>query len=258
MKSAKVVNLKHLLRAERLASLGDSTRNRILQKNYNAVVSMAPLTPEEKPILCTFPSYFGPPIREILTPWFLLFLYCRVGTGPPSILLPQGNHIDELPEILKKFKVLCLHPWHREPESVNAQTALAKINAVVKVASLLVQGFSYSSTPPDAIFLPFPVSEGEKLPDVDQSCMKIASLIQTELLLANSAGYIKMLPLEEDQQPCCPVSVHFGLPLFDLQLNKQICGQIKDHGLFTEASMAQHSLNSRLLALDLLEFIRTQ
>ena len=67
-----------------------------------------------------------------------------------------------------------------------------------------------------------------------------------------------MLPLEEDQQPCCPVSVHFGLPLFDLQLNKQICGQIKDHGLFTEASMAQHSLNSRLLALDLLEFIRTQ
>ena len=30
MKSAKVVNLKHLLRAERLASLGDSTRNRVL------------------------------------------------------------------------------------------------------------------------------------------------------------------------------------------------------------------------------------
>ena len=53
---------------------------------------MAPLVNEIRPLnRDLFPPHLGPPIPEISSIWFKIFVYHVTGSGPPSLLLPKGN-----------------------------------------------------------------------------------------------------------------------------------------------------------------------
>ena len=49
---------------------------------------------------CT-PPHLGPAVAEMNGIWFKLWLYCKLGCGPPSLLLAKGNRLRKLPEFIK-------------------------------------------------------------------------------------------------------------------------------------------------------------
>ena len=105
--------LADLLRCESLKSLDPSTLSRILKKNYDVLVSMAPLGQDVTPVMTINPPHLGPPIPEVNTIWFKLWLYKSVGSGPSTLLLSKGTRLKKIPEVLKVCVWVggCMHVW---------------------------------------------------------------------------------------------------------------------------------------------------
>ena len=67
----------------------------------SVLVSMAPLSQEIHSVTSCCPPHLGPPIPEVNSIWFKLWLYTRVRCGPPSVLLTKGTRVKKFPPILK-------------------------------------------------------------------------------------------------------------------------------------------------------------
>jgi hypothetical protein len=52
-----------------------------------------------------------------------------------------------------------------------------------------------------------------------------------------------------------PQEIHYGVPLFSIQLNRAVCERIDKFNVFSERNLAIYSRRSRELALRLLDFI---
>ena len=52
-----------------------------------------------------------------------------------------------------------------------------------------------------------------------------------------------------------PFELHFGIPLFSVQLNRLVCERIEQYRLFSEKNLVSYSKSSRNLSLRLLDFI---
>ena len=68
---------------------------------YSVLVSMAPLSQEVHSIASCLPPHLGPPVPEMNSVWFKLWLYSKLGSGPPSLLLAKGTRLRRLPQFLK-------------------------------------------------------------------------------------------------------------------------------------------------------------
>lgn len=85
-----------LLRCESLASLDEESRQRVLAKNYSVLISMAPYNssgePDNSPpVTADAPFHVGPALPEFNSPWFKLFIYDLIASGPPTLLIPKGT-----------------------------------------------------------------------------------------------------------------------------------------------------------------------
>ena len=100
-----------LLRCESLNSLDNDTLCRVLQKNYDVLVSMAPLGQDVQPVVTIDPPHLGPPIPEVNSIWYKLWLYKNVRSGPATALLSKGIRLRKLPEILKVLHPDCIIGW---------------------------------------------------------------------------------------------------------------------------------------------------
>ena len=102
-----------LLRCESLKSLDPNTLLRMLKKNYDVLVSMAPLGQDVTPVMTINPPHLGPPILEVNTIWFKLWLYKSVGSGPSTLLLSKGTRLKKILEVLKMCVWVggCMHVW---------------------------------------------------------------------------------------------------------------------------------------------------
>jgi len=56
-------------------------------------MSMAPLNKETPLLSSPKLPHIGPPIPEVNSVWFKLYLYHKTGYGPPSLLLIRGKYI---------------------------------------------------------------------------------------------------------------------------------------------------------------------
>lgn len=88
----------------------------------------------------------------------------------------------------------------------------------------------------------------------------MARKISNELSLDSSIGYIRFAKYDKDggdekQERWVPLELRFGLPLFDLDLNRQVCHRIEQENMFSAECLRKHSLNSRKLCLRLYDFI---
>lgn len=81
-----------LLRCESLLNLDRNTCRRLLKKNYELLVSMAPLSYEVQTVSCEDLPHFGPVIPQINSIWFKLFVYSVSNSGPTSLLLSRGKN----------------------------------------------------------------------------------------------------------------------------------------------------------------------
>ena len=107
------------------------------------LVSMAPLVNEvRRPLIRDlFPPHLGPPIPEISSIWFKLFVYHMTGNGPPTLLLLKGTRIRKLPRIFGKCNRLLVTTWGHDPSDIPYQGALAMILDALQHSAVLVQAF---------------------------------------------------------------------------------------------------------------------
>lgn len=164
-----------LIRVESLSNLDTESCERFLRKNYQLIISIAPLNQDVKLNAATSLPHLGPGSPLINSLWFRLYMYHLTGFGPPSLMLVQGYRLKRLPEIFHKYKSLIINHWNREPTFASTTNALNAINDALTHSPLLVQAYpiqpmgSNLINSEEKVFVPLPleddnVVEKESLP----------------------------------------------------------------------------------------------
>ncbi|XP_064626178.1 protein FAM91A1-like isoform X2 [Lineus longissimus] len=329
-----------LLRCESLLGLDPGTCTRVLNKNYNLIISMAPLSNEIRPISSCTPQHIGPAIPEVNSVWFKLFIYHLTGCGPPSLLLMKGTRLRRLPEMFQEYDRLLITTWGHDPGIIPTSNILLTLNDALSHSALLIQAHGWQSDG-ETIHVPFPLQAKDEN-DTKVNHGAIQKLSQS-LDLKNTCGFVTLLktgkpgqwaaalekpepspaastpslinsvehdspvngikdtisaemlasevdslatpkrtkaqpPLslaiddhnnsmdiikQEDQDTyeqivaqdwvllnCC-----FGIPLFDADVNKEVCERVAAHNLCSKNSLQSLLYSSRMLSLRLLTFI---
>lgn len=184
-----------LLRCESLLGLEPATCARVLQKNYEILVSMAPLSNEIRPISSCTPQHIGPAIPEVNSVWFKLFLYQLVKSGPPSLLLVKGSRLRYLPPMLQDYDRLLITTWGHDPGLVSTSNALLTINDALAHSAVLIQAHGWLSDG-EKICIPFPLQESPRKGALRRFSMhthQTVGKLEAELDLSHSCGYITLL-----------------------------------------------------------------
>nr|CDS28777.1 protein FAM91A1 [Hymenolepis microstoma] len=151
-----------LVRCGSLASLEPLTRCRILSRNYNLIVCMAPLSYEEAQIFGpNWPLIIGPPIPEICSSWFRLFICKTIGEGGmPSLLLTRGTRINRLPSSLARFSSFLVTSWGHDPVLMDIYTLFYSVNDLTTNYPVFIQAYDdrERSFPLHQHFLPLPLA----------------------------------------------------------------------------------------------------
>ncbi|EGG19901.1 FAM91 family protein [Cavenderia fasciculata] len=297
-----------LVSCERMNSLEETTRMRVLAKNYSILISMSPFSTDSSPVISSFsPVHFGAPIYEAHSFWFKLYMYSLIGAGPDSILLPKGTRIKRIPPVFRDCEKVRVCSIDHDSINVNLSQLLPTINELLLSSPVLLQAFSYVKHDPLAkprqanreqqtireklsiIDVPFPLEENldnqkeeiiEEYTTENMHRHPLVLQIVKSLNLQNSIGYISMLRKDIDlnidilkqqinnqnnnqnnnntssiKTTWEPYNVYFGIPIFDLSLNQQVCLKIQKMDLLSDSNVARHNHNSRILSLNLLRFI---
>jgi len=275
-----------LVRCERLNSLEEATRLRILNKNYAVLVSMAPISAETTPVTSCIPPHFGPTLAEVNSVWFKLFLYSTVGSGPTSVLLTKGTRLKKIPTLFKECERICVSTWEHDSFTHATHHALPILNDYLLSSPVLVQAYMYSipshiglnansnvrnavkQYQPPTVDVAFPLEDigDAEYPLLDASeydednmhTHPVVRHIQKVLELEYSCGFIRMQMVEGKKNLASewvPIDIYFGIPIFNSKLNKIILERIERRQLFTEENLKKQSKSSKKLALKLLNFI---
>ena len=92
-----------VVRTESLATLDTPTRDRVLARSYQLLISMAPMVPAIEHIFTASLAvcHFGPTYPLLVSPWLPLALCDALGRGPVSIVLPRGTRLRAMPRLLR-------------------------------------------------------------------------------------------------------------------------------------------------------------
>lgn len=220
-----------LLRYESLSSLDSNIRQRLIERNYHILISMAPVSAET--IYSPFNSIdnLGPCLQEMNSVWMKLYLYNLTKSGPPSLLLPKGYRLNILPDCLKIFDKFLVTTWNHEPTFISNVNILLSINDALLHSAVLLQGFSYGiNNFKDELqqirHIPFPLGSIEKNSNLE----KLTSLIDLE----NTCGYVSMLTLSSINSEEVLLDIRFGIPLFDEKISEIIRNGIIKYKLCTK------------------------
>ncbi|XP_046398087.1 protein FAM91A1 [Ischnura elegans] len=201
-----------LVRIESLQSLDPETRSRLLNKNYRLLVSMAPLSKEIRPISSCVPPHLGPAIPEVNSPWFKLFLYHITGSGPPSLLLPKGTRLKQLPSPFSHCERVMVTTWGHDPTVLPLSSILFALNDALGHSAVLIQAYGIDRGP-EMSLIPFPAkanhsSVGQNGPDwwSHPVIMKLSEHID----LKHNCGFITMAKMGRD--PGCAHGCHGTSP----------------------------------------------
>ncbi|KYQ90141.1 FAM91 family protein [Tieghemostelium lacteum] len=298
-----------LISCERMNSLDETTRLRVLGKNYSVLISMAPLSIDNCPVISCLPVHFGPAVYEVHSFWFRLYVYHLVGQGPNSMLYPKGTRLKRIPSVFKDCEKVIVCSLDHDPVNVNLSNLLPTVNEQLLSSPVLLQAYSfikYDSQPKQSklishsrsasmnisggstqeetiLYVPFPIespTSSSNLVDIDipeeienytqDNIHKhpILLKIQECLNLQYSFGYIALLKKEsinyqQQQQPqsqvskisWIPLNVYYGIPIFDDNLNRQVCEKIDRLKLLSPENIQNQNIHSRQLSLDLFQFI---
>jgi hypothetical protein len=180
-----------LLRCESLKSLDPNTLARILKKNYEVLVSMALLGQDVTPVMTINPPHLGPPIPEINTIWFKLWLYKNVKSGPATLLLSKGTRLRKIPEVLNGYHQVMMTPWGHDSTLIQGSNILLTLNDAMTHSAVLVQGYGWRREG-KTVHIPFPLCREGKSPDdlVNHPSLR---RLEERTNLNHSCGYVTLL-----------------------------------------------------------------
>ena len=177
-----------LLRCESLLNLDFDICQRLMQKNYQVLISMAPLSQEISPVSCSDPYHVGPFIPEMNSPWFKLYLYKTLGRGPPSMLLCKGFRLRHLPTMFLEYEKLLVTCWGHDSIVVSTYSCLVMLNDALCNMPVLVQGISgYSGSEISTKYLPFPLDEASI-----ELHKELVKSLESHLDIANAFGFLTL------------------------------------------------------------------
>ncbi|XP_025416491.1 protein FAM91A1 isoform X2 [Sipha flava] len=185
LRSENHINKLDLIRWESLKSLSADTCVRFLKKNYNLLLSMAPLNKETPLLSSPKLPHIGPSIPEVNSVWFKLYLYHKTCYGPPSLLLVRGVRLWNVPKIFKHCSKVMVTTWGHDPHFIPIENLLTIINDTLKESPVLIQACN-----PNTCILPFPKID---CLDSENSFLyeeKAIKSLSTVLNLENTCGYI--------------------------------------------------------------------
>ncbi|XP_042226226.1 protein FAM91A1-like isoform X2 [Homarus americanus] len=183
-----------LIRWESLSNLDPATTARLLKKNYQFLVSMAPLSYEISAIEGETPPHFGPAIPEVNSIWFKLFIYHITSSGPPSLLLPQGERLRRLPECLVGYEKVLVTPWGHDPTVVPLAALFTTVNEALMHSPVFIQAYGWYH---DVCIqhIPFPL-ESSKI--VNHPAVQ---MLAKQLDLQHTFGFIKLVAFPSADTP---------------------------------------------------------
>ncbi|KAK8751572.1 hypothetical protein OTU49_009168 [Cherax quadricarinatus] len=183
-----------LIRWESLSNLDPATTARLLKKNYQFLVSMAPLSYEISAIDGETPPHFGPAIPEVNSIWFKLFIYHITGSGPPSLLLPQGERLRRLPECLVGYEKVLVTPWGHDPTVVPLAALFTTVNEALMHSPVFIQAYGWYH---DVCIqhIPFPL---ENCKIVNHPAVQV---LAKQLDLQHTFGFIKLVAFPSIDTP---------------------------------------------------------
>lgn len=249
-----------LIRCDSLMNLDAEISERLLSKNYAALLSIAPISRESRLISNSTLPFFGPCRPLINSIWFSLYIYKATGFGPPSLLLTKNQRLENLPDMFRGFDSLYLTPWARDAAKIPIENALHAVNDMLTSSPVLMQGYVKKSDFPfdDLIYVPFPFSNSESqssLDSKDHSFEDHPAIIELskKVDLTKTCGFVTLIrhPLffyyqrqgliddnaDEEQEKdneheyWTLLDCSFGIPLFDRALNKRVCNRLLKQNL---------------------------
>lgn len=237
-----------LIRCESLLNLDQESCERLLSRNYEFLISVAPLSNETQIFTSDSIAFFGAS-SLVNSIWFKLFLYALCGSGPPSFLMSKGVRLTHLPDIFREYDYLMLTPWGRDSSIISISNALLAINETAIYNPLLIQAFPENNYKPDSdelIHLPLPLLDQEtdqqEANYVYEKSFRQHSAIKElskHIRLDRICGYITFINYEKQDRNNLDEWIifdcYFGIPLFDRDLNKKVCNQIQSNRLFEKS-----------------------
>lgn len=263
-----------LIRCESLLNLDIESCERLLSRNYELLISVAPLSNETQIITCEQIPYFGAS-SLINSIWFKLYLYSITKCGPPSLLLSKGVRLNALPNMFHKYDALMITSWGRDSGIVPLSNALIAINESAIYNPLLIQAYPANSikiADDELIYLPLPLLDNLE-EDQSFSMFKdnraIVNLLE-HIDLRRICGYLTLIKYKHHQSvhgqavsagvvksaQWSLLDCHFGIPLFDRDLNRNVCYRIQKNSLFDREKLNELVTSNRKLFHDIDVFIR--
>ena len=182
-----------LVRCESLQSLEQSTVSRLLNKNYSLIVCMAPLSHQLRVLASTSlaPPVLGPGAPELASPWYKLYLYSLLGSGPPSLLLPKGWKVRCLPEELSSSSTLLVTTWGHESSQIPSQGALTLLQDALLHSPVLLQVFSAGDCRATTRHIAFPLNTNLKSQE-EKPLLDLMSLLGSKVNMTHCCGYVTL------------------------------------------------------------------
>ncbi|XP_073113773.1 uncharacterized protein [Elaeis guineensis] len=275
-----------ILRCESLAALPPATLERLLLRDYDIIVSMVPLPSSSVLPGPSGPIHFGPPSYSSMTPWMKLVLYTSMSSGPLSVVLMKGQRLRLVPAPLASCEKALIWSWDGsvigglggkfEGNLVNGNVLLHCLNSMLQHSAVLVQPLSgYDLNKSGRIVtvdiaLPLKNSDGSLPPIGSELGLSMEESANLNSLLDDlsrkvelcTVGYIRLLRLKKESESdmflpdnekyeWVPLSLEFGVPLFNPKLCSRICERVVSSHLLQTDSLNEHhdamqSLRKRL------------
>lgn len=240
-----------LLRYESLSSLDSVIRQRLIERNYHILISMAPISAETLYSPFNSIDFLGPCLQEMNSVWMKFYVYQLISNGPPSLLLPKGSRLNQLPICLRQFEKFLITTWNHEPTYISNVNILLSINDALLHSAVLIQGYtlngnSFKDEQEQIYYLPFPFNQSNT----------IADKFRKHFDLETTCGYISMLKYSTQSNNDVFLDIHFGIPLFDEKISESIRNSIVKHKLCAKAKVEQRLKTIENLSKNLIEFIQ--
>lgn len=247
-----------MVRCESLNNLDSETKLRVLDSNYSILIAMAPLQSGSLVLPSCIPKFYGPPLHQVSTPWFRLYLYHCLQQGPVSVFFVKGKRIRRYPPMFRKYSRLFLQLWNQEGNMIQAKTLLQVLNDSLAYSPAFIQDIDVEQL----VDVPFPYLEtgNEKL-------SKLMGAVIEKFHLEYSFGVLKVLKLAppvkdsssvlgiSEDVDYIPVELMFGMPLSSEAINSQVSKAIVEKNLFLPDNIREHSQKMKLMCSEFLTFI---
>ncbi|KAG0722098.1 Protein FAM91A1 [Chionoecetes opilio] len=180
-----------LIRWESLSNLDPATTARLLKKNYQFLVSMAPLSYEISPIEGETPPHLARRCPRSTPPGSSCTSTTLPARVPPPCCCPRvgaarGERLRRLPECLVGYEKVLVTPWGHDPTVVPLAALFTTVNEALMHSPVFIQAYGwYHDVCIEHIPFPLDNSKLAKHPAI-QSLAK-------NLDLEHTFGYIKLV-----------------------------------------------------------------